>query len=76
MQPLIEALSELVSQIAQIIVVNKAVNKAPPKELPMCVSAVQQSAAKLVEVAKQLAQVSSKRRSNSCPVSDESLGRV
>lgn len=55
-QPLIEALSELVAQIAQIIVVNKAVNKAPPKELPMCVAAVQKSAGTLVQVAKQLAQ--------------------
>lgn len=47
-QPLIEALSELVAQVSAIIVQNKAANKPPPQELPMCVMAIQKSAAQLV----------------------------
>jgi hypothetical protein len=43
-QPLIESLSELVAQIAQIIIVNKAQNRAPPQELPLCVAGVQKAA--------------------------------
>jgi hypothetical protein len=42
-QPLIEALGELVSQVSLIIVQNKAQNKAPPQELPMCVMGIQVS---------------------------------
>lgn len=44
------------SQVSQIIVQNKAQNKPPPPELPMCVIGIQKAAAQLILVAKQLAQ--------------------
>lgn len=55
MQPLIEQLSELVSQLAGIIVTYKANKSAPPQELPLCVVGVQKASGTLVNVAKALA---------------------
>ncbi len=46
-QPLIESLSEFVAQLAQIIIANKAHNKAPPQNLPLCVAGVQKAAGSL-----------------------------
>ena len=40
MQPLIEALGELVTQVSLNIVQNKAQNKPPSQELPMCVMGI------------------------------------